>query len=144
MCSSDLYQNTLPIGSVAAHSLDLPELGENSYRICVRTCTFVEAVPRKTLSTSTVIFNQHQNLTAQFFIPKCIEWCGEDSNMFISSNNSPVASQRLVHSRYCPTLEKAGTLSKTAELMYRGHLQTFWKLNVDVFYKQLNMYPRWS
>ena len=67
-----LYQNTLPIGSVAAHSLDLPELGENSYRICVRTCTFVEAVPRKTLSTSTVIFNQHQNLTAQFFIPKCI------------------------------------------------------------------------
>lgn len=136
-----LYQNEEPIGSVAAHSLDI--LGPNSYRICARTCTFTEANPRTSLSTANVIFNQHQNLTAQFFIPTCIDWCGVDSNMYISSNNSPVGTQRLVHRLYCPSLEKIGTLTKTCDMEYRGHLQTFWKLNVETFNEQLNKYPRW-
>lgn len=136
-----LYKDDVPIGSVAAHSLDI--LGPNSYRICARTCTFAEASPRTALSTANIIFNQHQNLTAQFFIPICIEWCGEDSDMYISSNNSPVGTQKLVHKLYCPSLEKIGTLTKTCEIEYRGHLQTFWKLNVSVFKEQLAKYPRW-
>jgi hypothetical protein len=136
-----LYQNDNPIGSVAAHSLDI--LGPNSYRICARTCTFVEANNRTSLSTANIIFNQHQNLTAQFFIPTCIDWCGKDNNMYISSNDSLIGRQRLVHKLYCPSLEKIGTLKKSGEIQYRGHLQTFWKLNVETFNEQLSKYPRW-
>lgn len=136
-----LYQDHVAVGSVAAHSL--PELGENAYRICARTCTFAEARPSHALITVNRLIVEHQNLTAQFFIPACIEWCGIDSDMYISTNESPVASQRLVHKIYCPTLTKVGTLTKHCEMDYRGHTQTFWKLNPRVFLEQLSNYERW-
>lgn len=136
-----LYKDNVPVGSVAAHSLDI--LGTNSYRICVRTCNLTETRPINGLLTLNRMMAQHQHVTPQFFIPANIEFCGRDSNMYISSNNSPVASQRLVHNLYCPTMEKLGILAKTCEIEYRGHLQTFWKLNVDNFYESLNKYPRW-
>lgn len=135
-----LYQNNRAIGSVAAHSL--PELGADAYRICARTCTFAEARPSHALITINRLIKEHQNLTAQFFIPACIEWCGSDSDMYISSHPSEVGTQRMVHNVYCPTLAKIGTLERTCELEYRGHLQTFWKLNTNVFLNQLSQYPR--
>ena len=136
-----LYQNDEAIGSVATHSLDV--IGPNAYRICARTCSFAEARPRHALITINRLINEHQNLTAQFFIPACIEYCPSDSDLYITSNESKVASQRQVHTIYCPTLEKSGVLTKTHELEYRGHVQSFWKLNKELFLEQLNSYPRW-
>jgi hypothetical protein len=141
-CVWILYRDDRAVGSVAAHSL--PELGLNSYRICARTCIFADARPIHALGTANRQIKEHQNLTAQFFIPMCIEWCGADSNMYISSHPSEVGKQRPVHNIYCPTLVKTGTLERTCELEYRGHLQTFWKLKVNTFLTQLNQYPRWN
>lgn len=136
-----LYDNTDAVGSVAAHSLDI--IGPNAYRICARTCTFAEARPSHGLITVRRLILEHQNLTAQFFIPKCIEYCPTDSDLYITSNESKVASQRQVHEIYCPTLAKTGLLTKTHELEYRGHVQSFWKLDREIFFSQLSKYNRW-
>jgi hypothetical protein len=139
-CVWILYYNNMAVGSVGAHSL--PELGLNAYRICTRTCVFTDLLPYHQLRALTYTIKQHQNITAQFFIPACIEWA-KDADLYISSHPSDVGTQRLVHKIYCPALVETGALERTCELEYRGHLQTFWKLNVDVFYEQLNQRPRW-
>jgi ribosomal protein L33 len=135
-----LYQDSRAVGAAAAHSIDL---FPNAYRICTRTCTFAEAHPRQGLITTRKLIEQHQNLTAQFFIPACIDWCGADSNMYISSHNGTTGTERIVHNVYCPTLEKIGTLTNAGSTLYRGHEQTFWKLNTKVFQEQLEQRPRW-
>jgi hypothetical protein len=103
---------------------------------------FTDLLPYHQLRALTYTIKQHQNITAQFFIPACIEWA-KDADLYISSHPSDVGTQRLVHKIYCPALVETGALERTCELEYRGHLQTFWKLNVDVFYEQLNQRPRW-
>ena len=138
-----LYQNNRAVGSVAAHSFD-DVMGPNSYRICVRTCSFAEAVQRKSMITIKRLIAEHQNLTSQFFIPQCIEWCGKDKNLYITSNESKVGTQRLVHNIYFPTLVKSGVMSKIKDVHYRYTDQTVWQLNVDKFYEELNKYPKWS
>lgn len=135
-----LYYNNLAVGSVAAHSLDILP---NAYRICARTCVFTDHLPLKQLRGLDYTIAKHQNVTAQFFIPACIEWAGRDKNLYITSHPSEVGTQKLVHNIYCPKLEQTGALTKECEIEYRGHLQTFWKLNVNVFYEQLNSLPRW-
>jgi hypothetical protein len=137
-----LYYNKQPVGSVAAHSLDLPELEEDAFRICARTCVLTDLLPRHSLRTITGITN-HQNYTAQFFIPQCIEWAGRDKKLYITSNNLKSGSQRLVHKIFCPLLEAEGVLTRTAVIEYRGVEQTFWLLHVDRFYQKLNKFPRW-
>lgn len=141
-CIWILYYNAIAVGSVGAHSL--PELGPNAYRICTRTCVFTDLTPHNQLRGLKYTCQQHQNVTAQIFIPACIEWCGYNSDMYISSHPSEVGTQRLVHSIYCPALEETGALTKTCELNYRGHVQTFWRLNVPVFIEQLNQLPKWT
>lgn len=136
-----LYYNDRPVGSVAAHSLDL--FGENSYRICARTCVFTDLLPFNSLRTIKGI-TQHQNITSQFFIPACIEWAGPEKELYISSNQSMEASQRLVHTIFCPALEKTGNLSYCGDHYYRGHVQSFWKVNVENFYQDLEKYGRWK
>jgi hypothetical protein len=136
-----LYYNDLAVGSVAAHSLDL--FGENSYRICARTCVFTDQLPLNSLRTLKGI-TQHQNFTAQFFIPTCVEWAGKDKNLYISSNQSSEASQRLVHTVFCPALEKTRNLIYSGDYFYRGHTQSFWKLDVKNFYTDLENYGRWQ
>lgn len=136
-----LYYNNQAVGSVAAHSLDV--LGPNSFRICARTCAFTELMPFRNLRSLRKTCQQHQNVTAQFFMPQCIEWAGRGNNLYITSHPSDVGSQQLVHQIYLPALEETGAVSRAAEMEYRGHIQTFWKLNVDIFYDQLNALPRW-
>lgn len=136
-----LYKDTIACGSVVYHSL--PELGEKSYRICARTASFSEFMPNFGLLTKKRMIHQLQHITTQIYIPKQIECLGRDKDLFISSNNSPEASQRIVHNTWCPEMERIGLLSKHCELEYRGHLQTFWKLNVDKFLSELEKYPRW-
>ncbi len=132
-----LFYNDLAVGSVAAHSI------EEGYRICARTCVLSELLPLNTLRTKNQIIT-HQHVTAQFFMPTCINWVNNRGDIYITSHPSNVGTQRLVHNIWGPSLEKTGVLKKSFEKFYRGHLQTFWKLNSDVFLEQLKLYPRWS
>lgn len=131
-----LYYNDIAVGSVAAHSID------EGYRICARTCVLTDLIPTSTLRTRNQIIN-HQHVTAQFLMPACIGWVG-NNDMYITSHPSEVGTQRLVHKIWGPALESTGALTRAFEKNYRGHVQTFWKLNKDVFLEQLNKVPKWQ
>lgn len=139
-----LYKDCQAIGSVAAHTF--PEMGGNSYRILARTCVLdgvINPSNTKGLGTGKRYIQQHQNITCQFYVPKMIEWCGIDSNMYATSNQLSGGSQRKVHNIYFPLLERQGEFTKVKEIHYRGTDQTVWKLNPHVFLKNLNCNPRW-
>ncbi len=136
-----LYYNDTAVGSVAAHSF--PEMGENCYRIAVRTCVFTDLIPTPTLRTRNQIVT-HQHATSQFLIPACIDWCPKGSRMFITSNENSTGSQRLVHNIFGPAMEATGQMRKVCEMFYRGTTQTVWELFPDRFYEELSKYPKWS
>jgi len=126
----NLYYNDRAVGSVAAHSM------KEGYRICARTCVLTHLLPTNTLRTRSQIIN-HQHVTAQYLMPACIEWAPPWEDLYITSHPSEVGTQRLVHTIWGPSLEKTGVLTRAFEKEYRGHLQTFWRLNTDEFLKQL-------
>ena len=134
-----LYNNNNAIGSVAAHSF--PEMGINSYRVLARTCVLEGTRPNGGLMTRTTAIGQHQNLTSQFLLPVCLEWTKGD--VYATSNTSKVASQRLVHEYYFPTLEKLGLVKFKCLLDYRGHAQTVWQIYPEKFLQDLERYTRW-
>jgi hypothetical protein len=136
-----LYYNDKPVGSVAAHSFD--DMGADAYRIAVRTCVFSDELPINNLRTLKGI-TSHQNATAQFLIPTCIEWAGRDKRLFITSNDSEVGSQRLVHKIFFPALEKTGQAELVCEMEYRGTWQSVWQLNVSKFYEELEKHGKWQ
>lgn len=137
-----LYFNSTPIGSVAAHSLELFE--PNSYRICARTCVLDTFRKNRGLGTKNQLIVQHQNITDQFYIPTAIEWAGIENNLYISTHDSNFASQSMVHRTYCPTMERMGLLENIGEVFYRGHQQTFWRLNSQKFLDDIKKYPSWN
>lgn len=136
-----LQQDNVSVGFSAYHSLDI--MGTNCYRICARN--YVLGTARKLTSLSSVreIMVQHQNTTAQFFIPQFINDLGLESNLFITTNNSFMAKQRAVHNVYMPTLVKIGLAERIDDVDYRGHIQTFWRINSQKFLEDLCKYPRW-
>lgn len=136
-----LYQDDKAVGSVVAHTFD-NIMGPGSYRVLARTCTFGTARPHGGLITPQRLIAEHQNLTDQFLLPACISWTGVD-NIYATSNDSRVASQRLVHRHYFPTLEKIGIVEKIKEVNYRNTDQTVWKIHGDRFLENLSKYPRW-
>jgi hypothetical protein len=136
-----LYYYNKAVGSVAAHSF--PEMGEDAFRIAARTCVFTDILPMNTLRTRNQIVT-HQHVTSQFLIPACIEWAPTGSKLYITSNESSVGTQRLVHRIFGPAMEATGQMTKIAEMTYRGNLQTVWQLFPDKFYKELNKYSRWN
>lgn len=138
-----LYEDDRAIGSVAAHSFD-DVMGPNTYRILTRVCTFGEARPQHGLITPKRLVAEHQNLTDQFLLPACIEWVNGRGRMFATSNESKVASQRLVHNYYFPTLEKLNIVKRVKEVYYRYTNQTVWEIFPDRFYANLAKYPRWE
>lgn len=133
-----LYYNDQIVGSIAAHSLEeLGVLGD-AYRVAARTCTFDDLTgQRKTLRTPNTIIARHQNLTAQLLLPLCIEWAGKDKDLYISSNENDTGTQKYVHRLYCPGLKKINVLEEPVELEYRGAIQSFWRMNVPEFYRQM-------
>lgn len=142
-CVWILYCNDRIVGTAAAHSL--PEFGENAYRICARTCVltnWLTGTYSNNLRTKSVI-TEHQNPTAQFFIPAQIEWAGPNADLYISTNSSSVASQQSVNNTFAKLLERTGVLTLATTMLYRGHEQHFWKLNTTLFLEQLNSKPRW-
>lgn len=139
-CVWILYYNNKAIGSVGAHSF--PEMGENSYRIAVRTCVFSDMLPIDTLRTRNQIIT-HQHVTSQFLIPACIDWAPKGSRLYITSNESSVGTQRLVHRIFGPAMEATGQMKRITDIFYRGTEQTVWELFPDRFYEVLNKNPRW-
>lgn len=138
-CVWILYCNDKAIGSAAAHSF--PEMGVNSYRVLARTCVLEGARSNGGLMTRMTAIAQHQNLTSQFLLPACLEWTKGD--VYATSNTSKVASQRLVHEHYFPTLEKLGLVKFKCFLDYRGHTQSVWQIYPEKFLQDLERYPRW-
>ena len=134
-----LYQDNKAVGSVAAHSFTI--MGPNAYRVLARTCTFGTARPTGGLITPKKLIAEHQNLTDQFLLPACINWA--KGELYATSNTSTVASQRLVHNHYFPTLAKLGIVERVCEMNYRNTDQTVWRIYPDKFLANLERYPRW-
>jgi len=138
-----LYRDSVPIGSVAAHSFD-DVMGENTFRVLARTC-ILEGVRSKGLMVAKTAIQQHQNMTNQFLLPACLDWVNNRGRVFATSNSNKEASQRLVHRYYFPTLEKIGLAKKSLEkIVYRYTEQTVWEIYPDKFLEDLEKYPRWS
>jgi hypothetical protein len=140
-----LYFNDIAIGSVGAHSFD-DVMGKNSYRIAARTCVFTNYLDKdynKALRTISVI-TKHQNPTAQFLIPACLNWVPENSKLYITSNESLVGTQRLVHKIFGPAMEKQNVMKRIKEVFYRGSIQTVWEFFPKEFLIQLNNNKRWQ
>jgi hypothetical protein len=138
-----LYYDNKAVGSVAAHSLDLPQLGEDAYRICARTCILTDELPLTSLRTISGIIN-HQNYTAQYLIPACISWTPPWGDLYITSTENAVGSQRLVNRIFCPALEATGVLEFAGKHLYRNTEQSFWKVNVNKFNEELDTHGRWT
>jgi len=135
-----LYQDDKAVGSVAAHSFTV--MGPRAYRVLARTCTFGSARPTGGLITPKKLIAEHQNLTDQFLLPACIEWASGE--LYATSNESILASQRLVHRHYFPTLAKLGIVERVCEMNYRNTEQTVWRIYPDRFLENLNKFPRWN
>jgi len=140
-CVWILFYNDIAVGSVASHSF--PEMGENAYRICARTCVLSHLIPTPSLRTKNQIIS-HQHITGQFFIPVCIDWAPQNAELYITSNENSMGTQRLVHRIFCPAMEKSGQMKRIKDLAYRGTNQTVWQLFPDMFYKELNKSVRWG
>jgi hypothetical protein len=136
-----LYYNNNAVGSVGAHSF--PEMGEDAYRIAVRTCVFTDHIPTNSLRTKNQIVT-HQHVTSQFLIPTCIAWAPPWASLYITSNENSAGTQRLVHNIFGPAMESTGQMKRIKEIDYRGTKQTVWELYADKFLNELEKYPRWT
>ena len=137
-----LLWNGKVIGPTAAHSF--PEMGPDSYRIACRICTFTNELPKEYQMVRTrETIKTHQTTTQQFFQPAGIMWAGFNKNYYVTTNENAEGTQRLVHSIVAPTLESTGVYTKVKELNYRGTQQTVWRVNADVYFKQLQQVKAW-
>ena len=73
-------------------------------------------------------------------VPVCIEWLGRDKDLYLSTNENHIGTQRYVHNIACPVWRDIGVLDNPIELEYRGAIQSFWRVNVDEFYRQMEIY----
>ena len=135
-----LYYYDKAVGSVAAHSF--PEMGEDAFRIAARTCVFSDHIPIPSIRTRNQIVT-HQHITSQFLIPACIEWTPQWANLYITSNENSVGTQRLVHNIFGPAMEATGQMKRIKEIDYRGTKQTVWELYANKFLEELDRNPRW-
>ena len=137
-----LFYNNLPVGTTAAHDFD-DVMGENSYRICVRTCLLSEMLPIKHVRTKDGIVN-HQNIVSQIFIPVTLGALPNGSKCYITSSDKDEASMKKVNGIWTKLLSRQGVLEKVKDVFYRGTNQTVWLLNNQQFFKQLDQSARWE
>lgn len=136
-----IYENQNPCGAVACHSLGI--MGSNAYRMLARTCFFPTHNLNKGLISRKNMIHHHQHVISQFFMMAGIDWAGQDKDFYVTTHNTKEASHRRAHSVWAPEMVKAGVLKKEVEQEYRGHVQTFWKLNTDGFLEALSKNNRW-
>jgi len=138
-----LYYNNKPVGSTAIHSFD-NVMGENSYRICARSCVLSDELNIKNIRSIRGGIDKHQYVSSQFYIPLCIEWAPKGSKLYVTTSNKNEASMRLVHNLFFPQLSKIGIVKKIKNIFYGGVEQTVWQLLPEVFLESLNKCPRWD
>ena len=143
-----LYNFDKIVGTVVTHKLHgLEILGKNAYRIGARICMLGHLVQgqrnHNTLRNLRGAPRPHDHPSAQFLIPACIEHCGRDNPLYISTHASPIAKQRAVHTRWAPEWRKQGFLEDPIELEYRGTFQSFWKFKVNEYYEEMKD-ERWQ
>ena len=90
-----LFYNDMPVGSTVAHNFD-DVMGENSYRICARTCVLSDMLPIKHVRTKGGITN-HQNVCSQIFIPVTLNALPDGSRCYITSSDKDEASMKQVN-----------------------------------------------
>ncbi len=137
-----LYNHNKIVGCVVSHKLsDLGILGINAYRIGARICMLGHLVKgernHNSLRNLRGAPRPHDHPSAQFLIPACIEHCGRENPLYISTHPSPIAKQRAVHTRWAPEWRKQGFLEEPIELEYRGTFQSFWKFKVNAYYEEM-------
>lgn len=137
-----LFYNNLPVGSTVAHDFD-DVMGENSYRICARTCVLSDMLPIKHIRTKDGIVN-HQNVCSQIFIPEILRTLPQDSDCYITSSDKEEASMKQVNGIWAKLLSKQGVLERMKDVFYRGADQTVWRLNREQFLAQLKQHPQWE
>jgi len=137
-----LFYDNLPVGSTAVHDFD-EVMGENSYRICVRTCALTELLPIKHMRTKDGI-TKHQNICSQIFIPVTLNALPKDSKCYITSSNKDEASMQKVNGIWAKLLSKQGVIKKVKDVFYRGANQTVWQLNTEEFMKQIDRHTKWE
>tara|TARA_X000000368_G_C22775786_1_gene599226 strand:- start:163 stop:732 length:570 start_codon:yes stop_codon:yes gene_type:complete len=131
-----LFKEDKAMGATAVHTF--PEMGENSYRILTRTCVVGGMLHN---AGSMGRMKRCEDLTSRFYVPKMIQWCGMDSNMYCTTNDLEGGSQRAVHRIWLPIMSKQGLFTKIKEIDYRGVTQTVWKLNPKEFLAHLENNP---
>lgn len=137
-----LYNHDNIVGTVVTHKIKgLEILGKNAYRIGARICMLGHLVQGKrnhnTLRNLRGAPRPHDHPSAQFLIPACIEHCGRENPLYISTHASSVAKQRAVHTRWAPEWRKQGFLEDPIELEYKGTFQSFWKFKVNDYYEEM-------
>jgi hypothetical protein len=140
-----LYYKGEAIGSAAAHSFD-DVMGPGSYRIAARTCVFTDKLKGLVYSNGLrgiSVITRHQNPTAQFLIPTCIDWAPEDAKLYITSNELEAGTQQRVHNIFGPALQRTGVMEPVKSVNYRGTDQTVWRFDQDLFLEQLDFAGRW-
>lgn len=137
-----LFYNNIPVGTTVTHDFD-NVMGENSYRICARTCVLSDMLPIKHIRTKDGIIN-HQNICSQIFIPVILNALPNNSQCYITSSDKDEASMKQVDSIWTKLLSKQGVLEKVKDVFYRGANQTVWLLNSVQFFKQLKQHPQWE
>jgi len=138
-----LYYKNQVVGTNVAHSLkELGILGKNAWRIASRTCVLTHKIDNWKIGVKNYSDLVWNNPTAQFLIPACIDYVGKKNPMYISTHNGDVGKQNAVHRVWTKAQVEAGILKNPLELEYRGSIQTFWQVDVDVFKKIINQH-RW-
>lgn len=133
-----LYEEMLPVGSVVAHSFDEYEKG--SFRVLATTCVLEEFTTYNSLG-HVEEFKRHQHITARFYIPKMIEWCGINNNMYITTHPDEVGQMKKVHTFVMRMWTRWGLVEKKEDITYRDAKQSVWKLNAKEWLYQLDKYP---
>lgn len=137
-----LFYKNQPVGSTAVHDFD-DVMGENSYRICVRTCVLTALLPIKHVRTKEGI-TKHQNICSQIFIPVTLNALPKDGRYYITSSNKCEASMQKVNGIWANLLSRQGVIKKIKDVFYRGADQTVWQLNDEEFVKQIDQHTRWE
>jgi hypothetical protein len=133
-----LYFNDRCIGSVGLHSLEeLGILGDNAYRIAVRTCILSHLIDgNRLLKVQNYSKAPMNHYASQFLITACINYAS-GKPMYISTNDSKVGAQNKVHRTWAKIMNQQGYISDPIDLEYRGKIQSFWKLNEEFYMKNL-------
>ena len=139
-----LLYNGKVVGTVVAHKLqELGILGKDAYRIGARTCVLTHLIGKSRVKSLKGKRDIHYSHASQFLLPACIEGVGRDKPLYLSTHTGNVGSQNKVHNFWAKHFHKANILQRPIELEYKGTFQTFWKVNVDEFYKTLAV-SRWQ